>query len=94
MEALGEASSHGLKKQVVALSGERSYCLQRSRRATIAGLLIAVLTGLGGASQEDLAALIFGFRVDLRGAVELIPSCLFFNSRSLKIRFSLVAWSD
>ena len=52
MKALGEAFSH-FEKQAVALSGERGHRLRSSQRATIAGLLVVVLKGLGGALKED-----------------------------------------
>ena len=42
-----------LKKQAVALSGERELTRADSQRAIIAWLLIDVLTRLGGASQVD-----------------------------------------
>jgi hypothetical protein len=52
VKALGEAFSH-FEKQAAALSGERGCCELCGQRATVAGLLVGVLTGLGGASQED-----------------------------------------
>jgi hypothetical protein len=42
-----------LKRQAVALSGERKLTFASNRRAVIARLLIVVLKGLGGAPQED-----------------------------------------
>jgi hypothetical protein len=50
-----------LKKQVVALSGERSYLPATQSKSNIAGLLIAVLMRLGGAFQEDWQPAFFGF---------------------------------
>ena len=59
MEALGEASSHGITSKRLTLLGERSGACDAVERAIIAVLLIVVLTGLGGASQERSAARIF-----------------------------------
>ena len=59
MKALGEAFSH-FEKQAAALSGERGCCKLCGQRATVAGLLVGVLTGLGGASQEDQQSAISG----------------------------------
>ena len=56
MEALGEASSHEFKSKRLTLLGERSGACDAVERAIIAELLIVVLTGLGGASQEKSAA--------------------------------------
>ena len=56
MEALGEASSHEFRSKRLTLLGERSDVCDAGRRAIIAELLIDVLTGLGGASQEKSAA--------------------------------------
>ena len=53
MEALGEASSHDLKKTGGGSFGGTELALGRNQRAIIAVLLISVLKGLGGASQED-----------------------------------------
>ena len=50
---LGEASSHGFKRQAVALSGNGVSAGRSVERAIVAGLLIDVLTRLGGASQVD-----------------------------------------
>jgi hypothetical protein len=52
VKALGEAFSH-FKKQAAALSGERGCRKRSSQRATVAGLLVGVLNGLGGALKED-----------------------------------------
>ena len=52
MKALGEAFSH-FEKQAAALSGERGCRKRSSQRATVAGLLVGVLNGLGGALKED-----------------------------------------
>ena len=49
----GRLSLTVLKKQAVALSGERELTRADSQRAIFAGLLIDVLTRLGGASQVD-----------------------------------------
>jgi hypothetical protein len=56
VEALGEASSHRFKSKRLTLLGERSGACDAVERATIAVLLMDVLTGLGGASQEKSAA--------------------------------------
>jgi hypothetical protein len=56
VEALGEASSHEIQASVLTLLGERSGACDAVGRAKIAELLIVVLTGLGGASQERSAA--------------------------------------
>jgi hypothetical protein len=48
-----------IKASVLTLLGERSGACDAVERAIIAELLIVVLTGLGGASQEKSAARIF-----------------------------------
>jgi hypothetical protein len=53
VEALGEASSHDLKKRALTLSGEQSQRSNAIDGAINCGLLIAVLKRLGGVSQED-----------------------------------------
>ena len=52
MKALGEAFSY-FEKQAAALSGERGCRKLSGQRATVAGLLVGVLKGLGGVLQED-----------------------------------------
>jgi hypothetical protein len=59
VEALGEASSHDSKRRVLALSGEQSERAHVIEEQLIAVLLIVVLKGLGGASQERSAARIY-----------------------------------
>ena len=56
-------------KQALTLLGERSGACDAVEGATIAELLIDVLTGLGGASQEKSAARNF-FWLDLRASAE------------------------
>jgi len=54
VEALGEASSRIFEKKAGGGSfGGTEQTFVRNQGADIAGLLIDVLTGLGGASQED-----------------------------------------
>ena len=73
MKALGEAFSH-FEKQAAALSGERGGRKQSGQRATVAGLLVGVLKGLGGALQEDQqpANFLAGQFLRKRAAEELI----------------------
>jgi hypothetical protein len=52
VEALGEASSHDLKGRRWLFRGN-GVSAGNSRRAIVAGLVIDVLTRLGGASQVD-----------------------------------------
>jgi hypothetical protein len=52
VEALGEASSH-IKKAGGGSFGGTELTFASNQRAIIARLLISVLTGLGGALQED-----------------------------------------
>jgi hypothetical protein len=53
VEALGEASSHAFEKAGGGSFGGTELAHADSRRANVAGLLIDVLTRLGGASQVD-----------------------------------------
>jgi glycerol-3-phosphate acyltransferase PlsY len=63
VEALGEASSHDFEKTGGGSFGGTELTPARNRRAIIAVLLIDVLKGLGGASQEDQQpALVLGVR--------------------------------
>jgi hypothetical protein len=65
VKALGEAFSH-FEKQAVALSGERGHQTRSGQRATVAGLLVVVLNGLGGALKEDQQPANFLGKVDLK----------------------------
>ena len=85
MEALGEASSHEIKAGVLTLLGERSGACDAVERAIIAELLIVVLTGLGGASQEKSAARnFFGQNHDQR--TQATNSALLTTAQDLFVR--------
>jgi hypothetical protein len=66
---LGEAFT-GEEKQAAILSGERGCCQRSGQRAQVAGLLVGVLDGLGGALQEDQQPANF-LAYLLKGAVKL-----------------------
>ena len=58
---MGEASSHGFENAGGGSFGGTELAHAYSRRAIVAGLLIDVLTRLGGASQvEQQPAFLFG----------------------------------
>jgi hypothetical protein len=58
VEALGEASSHDFEKTGVGSFGGTESTSVRNQEQHC-GLLIDVLTGLGGASQEDQQPALF-----------------------------------
>ncbi len=69
MEALGEASSHDFEKAGGGSFGGTELTFAGNQRAIIARLLISVLKGLGGASQEDQQpALVLGKKKVRHGA--------------------------
>jgi hypothetical protein len=57
VEALGEASSHDFETGVGSFGGTESTIVRNQEQHC--GLLIDVLTGLGGASQEDQQPALF-----------------------------------
>jgi len=59
VEALGEASSHDLNKRALTLSGEQSQRSNAIEELLNCRLLIDVLKGLGGVSQEDQQPALF-----------------------------------
>jgi len=76
VEALGEASSHGFEKAGGGSFGGTELTQAYSRRAIVAGLLIDVLTRLGGASQVDQQPADF-VRKDQKSAMNIVVQSRF-----------------
>jgi hypothetical protein len=93
VEALGEASSHGFKKAGYDSFGGTELLLARQSKSDIAGLLIGVLTRLGGAFQKDWQPAFLVFELIQEARWESFPSRFFWFPIS-KSRFFSVARSD